>query len=151
MGFMQGGFIIAIFIFFSGNSFAQKILLKKDTIFSGKTPYALWEQGKKKPVRHFIHGLDGKKLIELHDSRTDIKGKPGYVLTFLDDQKQCMVIKDAAYPVSLFKELTKYNLMCGDTTANREKKQAFIAAHPLPDGYHDVEQFIEYWKEDRSE
>lgn len=124
-------------------AFAQNVTLKHDTIFTNKTPYALFKKGKAKPLRYFVCDLNGNELMEVHNGRIEIKGQPGYVVNFLNDMKQGMIIKDAHFPMSFINEVVSYHLIARGTIINVSELQ-FIVAHPLPDGYTDVEQLIEY-------
>lgn len=124
------------------NASAQSVSFHKDTIFSGKTKLAIWKQGTKKPVRYAIFSLDGKQLADLHDGRVDINGEPGYVFTFLNDGKKCMVVKDAAFPKSLQQEIVRKKLIVGPAI-NDQSEAVFLKAHPLPQGYIDVEELSE--------
>ena len=137
-------------IFIVQISFAQNVTLKHDTIFADKTPYAIFKKAKTQPARYAVFALGGTELMELHSGRINVKGKPGYVVTFLSDHKQGMVIKDGNFPLSFLNVLVKYNLISKGMSVNAQTESEFIKAHPLPDGYTDVEQFVDDqkdWKE----
>lgn len=125
------------------NAMAQTVTLKRDTIFTNKIPYAIWEQGKNKRVGDCITSLTGKRLIEIHSSHINIKNRPGYVVTFSNDRKQAMIIKDAHFPVSFIKEIVKLK-MVKDSSVDVQAEARFIKQHSLPDGYTDVEELIDF-------
>lgn len=137
-------------IFIVHTSLAQNVTLKHDTIFANKNPYAIFKKGKTQPLRYAIYSFDDKALMKLHSGRIDIKGLPGYVVTFLNDRKQGMVIKDGNFPLPFIREIVKYNVINTGSSVNAQSESEFIKAHPLPDGYTDVEQFMDdqiEWKE----
>jgi len=125
-------------------SFAQQITLKKDTILIGNKPFALLQESKGQFKRYYINSLYGEQLIEMHNSRIEIKGKPAYVVTFLNDHRQAMVVKQNPFPLSLIRELLKYNIMIGGDVIDTRSETLFINTHQLPEGYTDIDQLIEY-------
>ncbi len=122
---------------------AQSVFLKKDTIVAGKTNYALFKKGNTQPLEYFVYNLKGVELLEMHCGRIEINGKPGYVVNFLNDMKQAMITKDAGFPSTFIKEIVSRQLIVGNMI-DKESELKFIAANPLPVGYTDVEQLIEF-------
>ena len=122
---------------------AQKVSVKKDTVYAENKPYALFKKSTTLNKRYFVYDLKGVELMELHSGRIELKGRQGYVVNFLNDMKQAMIVKDAQFPGSFLKELVSRKLIAGGAIS-KEAEIKFIAAHPLPDGYTDVEQLIEY-------
>ena len=94
---------------------AQKVTEKKDTLFAGKTPYGLLKKGNAQPLRYTIYNLKGVEQIELHSGRIEIKGKPGYVVTFLNNQMQAMILKDDQFPKTFLNEVVYRKLIIGNT------------------------------------
>lgn len=127
----------------AGWASAQKISLKSDTIMAGKTPIGLFRKGKAKPWRYFVCNLNGNELLEIHNGRVDVGGKPGYVVNFLNDMLQGMIVKDAQFPMSFLNNLASFGLI-KDGAVVPANEQRFIKAYPLPVGYTDVEQLIEF-------
>ena len=125
-------------------SFAQSVSLKNDTIYANKLPYALLKRVQAKSVGYSVLALDGTRLMELHNAHVDIKAKPAYVVTFLNDKKQGMVVSDAHFPVSFINEVVKYNVISKGASVNEQSELQFLKVHPLPDGYTDVDKLIEY-------
>jgi len=121
---------------------AQNVHLRHDTIFAYGHPYAKFRSGNNKPERYAVHALNGVRLIELHDGRVEVNGKQGYVVTFWGDKRQAMVAKDAGFPFSFIKEMVKHTLVAG-MAINEAHETAFIKAHPMPDGYTDIEQLTD--------
>jgi hypothetical protein len=140
---MKNLFIIVL-LFIANNILAQNVSLKKDTIFKGKTVYGMFKKSKAKPVRYFINFIDGNALMDIHCSHLDVKGKPLYVVTFLNDHKQAMITKQPGFPTSFIKEVVKYNLVNNGSSVDPGPETQFINAHPMPIGYADVDQLIEY-------
>lgn len=135
-------FIILLFI--ANNLLAQNVSIKKDTIFKGKAAYALFKKSKTGPVHYFINSVDGKELMEAHYSHLDDKGKPLFVVTFLNDHQQAMVIKQPGFPASFIKEIVRYDLINNGSSIDPQRELRFINAHHVPMGYADVDQLIEY-------
>lgn len=133
-----------LILFFISPSFAQRVSLKKDTILIGKTPVALLVTGVRKPIGYLINSLSGQELIETHNARIEIKGQPAYVVTFLNDHKQAIVTKQKPFPLALIKELVKYNMIISGNIIDPRSETLFINTHPVPEGYTDIEQLIEY-------
>ena len=138
---MKHCILITLSVLLACKAIAQNASLKHDTIYANKAPYALLKKG---PTRIFICDLNGHELMEVHNGRIELKGHPGYVVNFLNDMKQAMVIKDAHYPLSFINEVIRYHLIENSSTINIPAEQRFIHEHPMPDGYTDVEQLIEY-------
>jgi len=122
---------------------AQNIALRKDTIFCNHAPYAIFKKSKTQ-VRYFICDLKGAELMEIHSGRILIGDQPGYVVNFLSDMKQAMIVKDTHFPSSFLKQVVAANLVSNGATINPEAELKFITSHPLPTGYTDVEQLIEF-------
>jgi hypothetical protein len=126
-----------------GAATCQTVTLKKDTIYCNKAPYAIFKKAKTQP-RYFVCDLKGAELMEVHNGRVALGGQPGYVVNFLNDMRQAMIAKDAHFPMSFIRQVVAANLITNSASINANAQTAFIAAHPLPDGYTDVEQLIEF-------
>ncbi len=125
-------------------TFGQSVSLKKDTIMVNRKPYALFKKTHEQPLKYIVYALGGLDLLEIHAGRVEIKGRPGYVVTFLNNSKQAMITKDSHFPISFFREMVKYDLVKNGASINETRALQFIKAHPMPDGYTDVEQIINY-------
>jgi len=136
--------IVFLLVFITNHVIAQNISLSGDKILKGKTTYAIFKKSKTKPVRYFINSVDGKPLVEVHYSHLDLKNKPLYVVTFLQDHHQAMIARQAGFPGSFIKDVVKYNLITNGSLVNTNSEAQFINAHGMPMGYADVDQLIEY-------
>jgi len=130
--------------FFISPSFAQQVSLKKDTILVGNKPFALLQENVGKRKHCYINSFNGDQLIEVHNARIEIKGKPADVVTFLNDKRQAMVVKQNPFPLLLIKELVKHNIIINGIVIDTHAETLFINIHQLPEGYTDIEQLIEY-------
>ena len=124
-------------------SFAQDVTIRNDTIFTGKTAYAILRKSTSKPVRCRIYAIDGKELMEAHYSHLNTGSKPLYVVTFLNDYKQAMVTGHADFPKSFATDIVKNHLI-HNNTVDLASEQQFINIHALPLGYTDVNEIIDY-------
>ncbi len=133
-------FVITVFAALTAD--AQNISIKNDTIYKGHEPLALFKKTPRPPFAYFITALTGDELISFRYSHVEEKGKPGYVINFVNDGKQGMLPKQAGFPVSMVSELFKCHLF--KNGAIDEKAEAeFLAHHPLPKGYTDTDQVVE--------
>ena len=125
-------------------SFAQKISIKNDTVFSDDSRIAIFKTEQKQPLRYAISALNGSVLITIHSSRRiEIKGKPSFVVTFLNDSKQAFVIRQSDDDRSIVTEIVK-NGVIKSNSVSEQAEADFIKKHPLPNGYIDPDQLIEY-------
>ena len=138
---------IVLFIlsgFFACTIKAQSVVLKNDSVFVNKKLYTLFIPVRSSRNVDAFFSFTGELLIEAHNGHINVKGKPGYVVTFLNDQQQCMIVKDGRFPLSFIKGVVQYDLIKNGTAVNEERELKFIKDHPMPDGYTDVDRLIEY-------
>ena len=93
-------------------------------------------------LRYNILAFDQRHLIELHNSRIELKGKPSYIITF-PDHRQAIVIQQKPFPLSFVSDIVKRKII-SKGAVDSNAASIYIAAHPLPDGYTDVDQIINY-------
>ncbi len=55
-----------------------------------------------------------------------------------------MLAEQKGFPVSMISELYKCHLFKKDGTIDEKSEAEFLAHHPLPKGYTDTDQLIEY-------
>ena len=55
-----------------------------------------------------------------------------------------MITKQPGFPLSLIKELAKNNLINNGAFIDAKTELEFVKTHPMPAGYADVDQLIEY-------
>ena len=134
-------FLITVFV--TVTAMAQKISIRKDTVYAGHEKVALFKKTPRPPFAYFITTLTGDELISFHYSHVQEKGKPGYVINFVNDDKQGMLAQQPGFPTSLVAELYKCHLF-KDGAIDAKSEAAFLVAHPLPKGYTDTDQLIEY-------
>ncbi len=123
---------------------AQTISLRNDTIYSGLEKYALFTKSPRPPYLYSVLSLNGEPLMTIHNSRIEVKGDAGYVVTFLNDKKQGIIGGQPNFPQSVIAELVKCKLVAKGKFVDLAAKDAFLSTHPLPPGYTDVDQLIEY-------
>ena len=141
---MKKLFLLAIMVAATHGLFAQNITLKHDTVFLKKAPYAMFKKDQPQPVQYSVCALNGKELIDIHDSRIVVKGQQTYVVTFLNDRRQAMIIKDKDFPRSFIKEMVHDHLISKGASVSRLPELRFINTHPMPDGYTDVAKIVNY-------
>ena len=134
-------FFIAMFLTVS--SFAQSISIKKDVIYVDSKAVGNCKMTQKQPLKYAVSTLYGKALITIHYSRMEIKGVPGYIVTFLNDGKQAMIEQRAKTAESFVAEIMKSHLIENEAV-NEQAEAIFINNHPLPEGYTDIDKLIEY-------
>lgn len=122
---------------------AQQVVCRHDTIFVNALPWALVQQNHEGQFRFNIYGLNGAHLIEVHNGYVDIGDLPGMVVTFLNDERQAMITRDADFLQSLARLLVTSNLIDNGAAINARAESLFVNAFPLPDGYTDVEQLLD--------
>ena len=136
--------LVLIALLVTNRSFAQKISIKNDTVFSDDTRIAIFKTEQKQPLRYAISSLNGNALITIHSSRrVEIKGKPSFVVTFLNDSKQAFVIRQSDNDRSIVTEIVKNGIIKSNSVSEQAEAD-FIKKHPLPNGYIDPDQLIEY-------
>jgi len=124
-----------IIIVFAGlDAGAQNISIRKDTIYAGHEPLALFKKTPRPPFGYFITTLTRRELISFRSSHTQKKGKPGYVITFVADQKQGILAQQPGFPTSMVAELVKFHLF-KNGAIDAKAEAEFLAHHPLPKGF----------------
>lgn len=136
--------LLTLTLFFICPSFAQQASLKKDTILVSNKPFALFQKSTGQFKQYYLKSLEGEERIEMHNARIELKGKAALVVTFLNDHRQAMVVRQNPFPLSLIKELLKYNIIINGGVIDTRFETQFINTHQLPEGYTDIEQLIEY-------
>ena len=140
---MQKHILFIAAIFTAATAGAQNISVKKDTVYAGHEHVALFKKTPRPPFGYFITSLTGNDLITFHYSHVQEKGKPGYVITFVKDGKQGILAQQPGFPASMIAELFKCHLI-NKGTVDEKYEAEFLARHPLPKGYTDTDQLIEY-------
>jgi hypothetical protein len=123
-------------------SYCQRVIWNNDTVFVDKLPALLCKKGDDQK-RFEIMDLHGRQLIDIHNSRVQIDDKTSYVVTFLNDQKQTMIVEQAPFPLSLLNDMLKNELIIKNEI-DPITEATYVAAHPLPGGYIDVDQIANY-------
>jgi hypothetical protein len=139
---MKKEYIFLLLLLIASSSYAQRITIKNDTVIASSAPYAIFKKGDG-PMRYHINGLNQQPLLELHNSHLEIQGKPTYVITFLNDHRQALFTEQKPFPGFFLTEIIKCKLINNGSIEPTAEK-IFISTHPLPDGYTDVEQTINY-------
>lgn len=124
------------------SSYAQHVTIKKDTIFNGKIPVALIAERQDVIVRYQISSFVGDPLIRISGARTDLDGKPAYVINFLNNRKKAMVAA-AKVPNDIVKEIVYGHVITRAGAIDTLAENIFIKNHPLPAGYTDVNRPME--------
>ena len=125
-------------------SFAQTYSIKNDTIFVGNKEYALFQLKSKK--QYYIQSVRGENLIEIHYTNEYIKNKPMYVVYFLNDKKKASLAINNHNNISrnIISEIVAYKLINNGISINEDVENKYIGSHPLPTGYTDINELIEY-------
>jgi len=132
--------IVPLSLLIAGNAFSQAISFRMDTVMVSHKPYVLLTKGGN--GKYLVRSLAGKGLMTLHDSRTDVNGKPGYVLMFSNGGEKCMVLNDGTFPKCFIAELVKAGVI-DHGEVNVLNQGVFERQHPMPAGYIDVEDVSE--------
>ncbi len=141
---MKTNILIIFCILLSGVAEAQNISLRKDTLYSDDEKYALFTKSPEQPYKYSVLGLDGAPLLTIHNGRIEVDGRPGYIITFENDKRQGIIGALPGFPQSVLAELVKSRLVEKGEFINVVAKAEFLNNHPLPAGYTDVDQLIEY-------
>ena len=139
-------FLSLLFCALSGDS--QSIRYLGETIYASNKAFALLRQTHIIPKTYAIETLNNDELIRIYPGKTHIKGRPCYIITFVNDGRQAMLPDSKDFINKLVREIVKAE-MIKDNAVNTSAEELFIKAHPMPKGYEDVEQtrdFGEYFK-----
>jgi len=140
---MRKNLLFFIAMILTVSCFAQSISLKKDVIYADGKAVGICKMTQKQPLKYAINTIEGKALITIHYSRMEIKGVPGYIITFLNDGRQAMITQRAKNAEPFVAEILKNHLMENEVV-NEPAEALFINNHPLPEGYTDIDKLIEY-------
>ena len=121
-------------------AFAQDITLNGETIMANGKPYAMLKKSKGHPIRYEIYSLSGERLITVRHNRNMIDGNPAYVMTFMNDHEQAIILNKTTFPAGLIKKVVKYKLIDNGATINKAAEAEFIDKYPVPEGYLEVEE-----------
>ena len=131
---MRKGIVTAALFLFTADVFAQQFTMRHDTIIvAGRVYGILAENGTED--QYFVRSPSGVNLCEIHYSHVYEKGRPMYVLTFLNDNKQAAIYK---IKKSFVPAIVRYDLIVKyDISAIGELK--YTKENPLPANYADVD------------
>ncbi len=136
---MKNLFLSVFFACSAAVAFAQDVTLNGETIMSNGTPYAKLKKSNGHPLRYDIYSLSGERLITVHHNKNMIDGNPAYVMTFLNDHEQAIIVNRTSFPNGLIKKIVKYNLIDNGSTVNKTSEAEFVDKFPIPEGYLEVE------------
>lgn len=109
---------------------AQRVSVKKDTILVGKVPYGFV---KANGQGYYVETIKDEAVIKVEPTRVYVKGKRGYMFTFVNDGKQALVGKDGRYPQALAELVIRSRLLARDGGVDAAAERKFVLAHPTAD------------------
>lgn len=109
-----------------------------DTVLLDDMPYVIF-----RPIMdiasgyasgYAFYGLNGIKLIEVSRSPyfIYINEKAGYIVSFLNNSRKSLVLRDDKFPNTLVNEIVRFQLIDRGITINEQAEERFIRFHPLP-------------------
>ena len=120
---------------------AQSVTMKKDTVLINHKPVVRMER---QSFDHYIfETMEGHRLLEAHNSKTEQKGKQVWVITFLNDKKKASFLRVGKSALGIAQSVCGAGLL-RNSEVDVVAESKYISAHPLPEGYTDIDDLIEY-------
>lgn len=135
-------FVLVMLLLLSSVASAQKITHKKDTIQVNNKSFMLFQKTGRFD-QYIYKSLNNNELLEIHDSKIEIKNKPLCIVTFSNDKRKAAIIQSAK-GADFFTKLIYDSKLVFNNAVDTNAESKFIAAHPLPPGYTDIDEQVEY-------
>ena len=135
--------LLLIILFNTRVCIGQSVYYKGEDIYLNNKPFAVLKQTHVVPQTYTIETFNGTELIKIYPGKVAIKGQQYYVVTFITDSKQAMLKDTKNFINKLVVEFAKNNIV-QNNQVNIKAEMLFIKKHPMPKGYQDVEQLINF-------